>query len=177
MSCSFSILFMEKVHENWFFWQKAASWSKIPKRRPHLQFDFTTRSTSTYSWNHFWSLSMTSVWYGPNWPKLAFIASDGLKNVNFWKNSVGGCQFGHLEWKNGLAIIVNDIWVIWQKLAKIGFYRTGRAQKWKFLKNFCSGVLVCSFGMKKWTNKFYRDFEGQAKIGCSSLCGIMVTLR
>ena len=24
--------------------------------------------------------------------------------------------------------------------------------------------------MKKWTNKFYRDFEGQAKIGCSSLC-------
>ena len=30
-------------------------------------------------------------------------------------------------------------------------------------------MLDCSFGMKKWTNKFYRDFEGQAKIGCSSL--------
>ena len=67
-------------------------------------------------------------------------------------------------------MIVNDIRVIWPKLAKIGFYRAGRAQKWKFLTNFCSGVLDCSFGMKKWTNKFYRDFEGQAKIGCSSLC-------
>ena len=66
-------------------------------------------------------------------------------------------------------MIVNDIRVIWPKLAKIGFYCAGRAQKWNFLKNFCSGLLVCSFGMKKWTNKFYRDSEGQAKIGCSSL--------
>ena len=153
-----------------FFWQKAASWSKIPKRRPNLRFyyqvniNLPTHETISEAcqWHQF---DMAQIG-----PKLALIAPDGLKNENFWKHSVKGCYFGHLEWKNGLAMIVNDIRVIWPKLAKIGFYRAGRAQKWKFLKNICSGVLVCSFGRKKWTNKFYRDFEGQAKIGCSSLC-------
>ena len=66
-------------------------------------------------------------------------------------------------------MLVNDISLILPKLGKISFYRPVRTKKLKIFENFCSGVLVWSFGMKKWTNKFYRDFEGQAKIGCSSL--------
>ena len=118
MSCSFSILFMEKVHENWFFLQRAASWSKIPKRRPHLQFDFTTRSTSTYP---------------------------------------------HMK---PFLKLVNDISLIWPKLGKIGFYRPVRTQKLKIFENFCSGVLVWSFGMKKWTgNDCQWHQSDMAKIG------------
>ena len=30
------------------FWQKAASWRKIKEKRPHLKFNFTTRTSSIY---------------------------------------------------------------------------------------------------------------------------------
>ena len=48
-------------------------------------------------------------------------------------------------------MLVNDISLILAKLGKIGFYRPVRTQKLKIFENFCSWVLVWSFGMKKWT--------------------------
>ena len=136
----FQFFLWKRFIEIAFFWQKAASWSKIPKRRPHLKFyyqvniNLPTHETISEAcqWHQFdmaqigqnwllsprahskienfwkflfggaslviWNekmdwqwLSMTSEWYGQNWPKLAFIALGGLKNENFWKISVQGC--------------------------------------------------------------------------------------
>ena len=133
----FQFFLWKRFMEIAFFWQKAASWSKIPKRRPHLKFyyqvniNLPTHETISEAcqWHQF---DMAQIG-----PKLALIAPDGLKNENFWKISVKGCYFGHLEWKNGLAMIVNDIIVIWPKLAKIGFYHTRWAPKWIFIVQGC----------------------------------------
>ena len=57
------------------FWQKAASWSKIKEKRPHLKLNFTTKtSIKTFfkAWKWHW------FDFGPSFSHFYL-----LKNVNF----------------------------------------------------------------------------------------------
>ena len=102
----FQFFLWKRFMEIAFFWQKAASWSKIPKRRPHLKFyyqvniNLPTHETisEAYQWHQF---NMAQIG-----PKLALIAPDGLKNENFWKISVRGA----------ILVIWNEK-MDWQKLS------------------------------------------------------------
>ena len=117
MSCSFSILFMEKVHGNCIFLAKGCVVEQNSKKETPLKI---------------WFYYQVDI----NLPMKPFLK------------------------------LVNDISLIWPKLGKIGFYRPVRTQKLKIFENFCSGVLVWSFGMKKWTgNDCQWHQSDMAKIG------------
>ena len=117
MSCSFLIIFMEKVLWNCIFLAKGCIVEQNSKKETPLK-----------------------IWF-------YFQVDINLPMKPFLK-------------------LVNDISLIWPKLGKIGFYRPVRTQKLKIFENFCSGVLVWSFGMKKWTgNDCQWHQSDMAKIG------------
>ena len=49
-NCNFHETFQSKrkLNKKTHFGQKAASWHKIKEKRPHLKFNFTTRTSSIY---------------------------------------------------------------------------------------------------------------------------------